>query len=134
MIISVSTSRHTESKPIAILPQPLPGQLGARTRSTATHLLLAMATGEEIHHMKQHSYTLFAAFALTGLVMTLNGCQQAPAPVSAAPAPASTPAPQVVVEERGHRDDADARRQQDQDRARTPDAPRPQDAHGPDRP
>jgi hypothetical protein len=91
--------------------------------------------------MKRHSYTLLAAFALTGLVMTLNGCQQAPAPVSAAPAPASTPAPQVVVEERGHRDDADARRQQDQDRARTPqdrartpDPPRPQDAHGPDRP
>ncbi len=79
--------------------------------------------------MKQHSYTLLAAFTLAALALTLSGCQQAPAPVSAAPAATSTPAPQVVVEERGHRDDRD-----DRDHARIPDPPRPADAHRQDHP
>jgi len=80
--------------------------------------------------VKQFSSTLFAASAMSALVLTLAGCQQAPTPVSAAPA--ATPAPQVVVEERNHHDDGDARRREDQDRARTPDPRRPDDPHAPD--
>jgi hypothetical protein len=80
--------------------------------------------------MKQGSYTLFAASTLSAVVLTLAGCQQAPTPVSAAPA--ATPAPQVVVEDRNHHDDGDARRREDQDRARTPDPRRPDDPHPPD--
>jgi hypothetical protein len=49
--------------------------------------------------MKQHTRTFFAGLVLTGVSIGVTGCQQAPAPVSAAPAAAPAPA-QVVVEDR----------------------------------
>ena len=80
--------------------------------------------------MKRSSYGLLAAFVLAGFLLTLTGCEQAPAPVSSAPAATPAPAPQVVVEESQRRDDGKARRQQDD----AADHPRPDDARKPDHP
>jgi hypothetical protein len=51
-------------------------------------------TRKEIYvQMKLHSYSFFAALALTFMGLTLVGCQQAPAaPAAAAAAPAVAPA------------------------------------------
>jgi hypothetical protein len=56
--------------------------------------------------MKQYACTLLAGLVLTGISLGVTGCQQAPAPVAAAPADSTTPVaaptppPQVIVEER----------------------------------
>jgi len=51
--------------------------------------------------MKQYARTFFAGLVLTGISLGATACQQAPAPVAAAPAEttAPTPPPQVIVEE-----------------------------------
>jgi hypothetical protein len=76
--------------------------------------------------MKPYSYKFFAAIALTALGLTLTGCAQP----QAAEAPAATPAPATTVIEdvhRGHDDDRDAQKvQQDRDRRR-PDDPERRD-------
>jgi hypothetical protein len=56
--------------------------------------------------MKQYACTLVAGLVLTGISLGVTACQQAPAPVAAAPAASTTvveapaPPPQVIVEER----------------------------------
>ena len=55
--------------------------------------------------MKQYACTLLAGLVLTGISLGVAGCQQAPAPVAAAPAEstpevAPAPPPPVIVEER----------------------------------
>jgi hypothetical protein len=77
--------------------------------------------------MKQYACTFFAGLVLTGISLGVTGCQQAPAPVAAAPADTTAPAPppQVVVEEKGPRVveenrpnvavDVDVHKQQDRD-------------------
>jgi hypothetical protein len=51
--------------------------------------------------MKQHARKLFVGLVFTGISLGVTGCQQAPAPVSAAPAaPVSAAPAQVVIEDR----------------------------------
>ena len=56
--------------------------------------------------MKKYACTLLAGLVLTAILLGVTACQQAPAPVAAAPAestaPVAAPAPppQVIVEER----------------------------------
>jgi len=82
--------------------------------------------------MKQYAHTFFAGLVLTGISLGVTACQQAPAPVAAAPADttapvvASTPPPQVIVEEKRPRVveesrprvavDADIHKQPDRDK------------------
>src|ERR1700743_3173941 len=60
----------------------------------------------EESQMKQYACTLLTGLALTGISLGVTACQQAPAPVAAAPAesaaPVAAPAPppQVIVEEK----------------------------------
>ena len=50
--------------------------------------------------MKQYACTFFAGLVLTGISLGVTACQQAPAPVAAAPAETTAPTPpQVIVEE-----------------------------------
>jgi hypothetical protein len=81
--------------------------------------------------MKQYACTFFAGLVLTGISLGVAGCQQAPAPVAAAPADttapvaAPTPPAQVIVEEKRPRVveenrpnvavDVDVHKQQDRD-------------------
>jgi hypothetical protein len=77
--------------------------------------------------MKQSAGTFFAGLVLTGITLGVTACQQAPAPVAAAPAETTAPAPppEVIVEERRPRVveenrphasvDVDVHKQQDRD-------------------
>lgn len=81
--------------------------------------------------MKQYACTFFAGLVLTGLSLGVTACQQAPAPLAAAPTDtttpvaAPTPPPQVIVEEKRPRVveedrprvavDVDIHKQQDRD-------------------
>jgi len=73
--------------------------------------------------VKQYACTFFAGLVLTGISLGVTACEQAPAPVAAAPADtttpvaASTPPPRVIVEEKRPRVavDVDIHKQQDRD-------------------
>lgn len=58
-----------------------------------------------IQYMKHYACTFFAGLVLAGISLGVTACQQAPAPVAAAPADSTTPVaaptppPQVIVEE-----------------------------------
>ena len=90
----------------------------------------AFVSNRGIHNMKQYVCTFFAGLVLTGISLGVTACQQAPAPVAAAPTDTTTPVaastpPQVIIEEKRPRVveenrprvavDVDIHKQQDRD-------------------